>query len=1697
MANLTNLTANGQAVVKIFASVFKAGVSNDLISQGAALLDGGMTKAQLYSGLLTNSNIQAAFPLYTSVATSAAFVGALVDNVFANSGVATAYLDAVKTNWTTRLDTEYAGARGTFMDALLSALMSDANATSADTNILAVYNTINNRAEVGATNALSGASPTFTTMSALQTQTATVTNDSATIATAVAATVTGGTFALTTAIDASVGTSGNDTFNASIVGSNATGSTINPGDNVNGSSGTDTVNIAASSAAAGVVAAVTFVGIEKVLVSDFNTGGSSSVDMSLADADLTTVGLSSSDTAGTLSFTGLKKVVNAEMKNGGNGLTLTFASGNTGTADVVNLAVSGQTASTFTADGIETISVASSVTKSDVTLVGAQLATVNVTGDTEVSVTLPSTVKTVDASAATGKVTVAAAAIDLTTVTSYKGGAGTTDVIDTTTNITKAADLSKVSGFEVLKSSGAASTVTLASDVTGLTTFDFTNSGDQILTLSTGYTAATTVKITGDATTNQDKVVNTANVALTVVGNVADFDTGTSITGGTGTDALTMTADGGAAVLTNVAGVETITITANTTTPSSGATLSAIASATGKTVTIDASALTNASAAVSITGTASNAGKLAVTGGAGNDTINLNASTAANTVSGGAGNDGITAGAGNDSIAGGAGNDTITMGANLTANDTIDGGDGTDTLTVSSLTSGAGFANVTNVETIGITGTTSASLSSAIGTSVTFDLADTAVQSLTLNTGYTGTTTVKMGATGVDAVTNNANVALTATGVAANFNAASVVGGTGTDVITMSADGTSVSLANVSGVETITVTADSTSATNGVTLTTGASTVAATKSMTVDASALSTTAVLTFAGAATAGTLSVTGGAGNDVIASGDKAATIIGGAGNDQITASDTASINDNISGGDGNDTITFNSGAGTLDFNDTVDGGAGTDTLVVGTPVSGMLAKVTNVEVLQLGASGAFGSEAVGFNTFDLTTTGNQVLTLSAGFTGDTTVKMATTGAVDGVVNSANVALTMTGNGLAFHSAVITGGTGTDTIKLTADGGAGGITVAGTSIDAITVLANTTTASTDTGTITLAATTIATGKTLTVDATALTDSGADLTITGANTTTTGKMSVTGGAGNDVVTGTGNADTILGGSGDDSISGGAGLDVLTGGAGNDVFVVSANANGLTMAQITDFTSGDAVRFGTQITGQPSLVVPAKMTLAAGATTLSDYINAATAGDGNTNSIMKWFQFGGNTYMVVDNNSASTFTTTTAGTADLIVQLNGEIDLTSSIIAASASQAEWVLGTTATSVPGGLTAGTFALANAATDSLVGGAGVDTFTEATADNLTSGDTIAGGAGNDIISMLNTASSVDADFTNVTSVEQILLGADGTLVLSSLAQAAGINTVTTGATTAAITASGMTTGLTIDAAAGAAVTMAMTSGADKFTGAAGAVIDTLTFGANLSSADTVAGGGGTDVIKVSGTLVDTAFTNVTAVETLDLTAASNVTLGAFANTSGFSKVTNSGNGGVTVNTSAAASVITITGGTGVDTITSGATAVTITGGASADSITLGAANAVVDTLVWATGGGLDVVTNFLQGAGGDQLNAGISTGGAAATVVSSADGTTAISMAGTDEVLVLRTADGTFADLAAVSTRLQVASESFAASDTYYVVWTATTGGLTHISLLTTDAGNTVISGADTLEDMVTLVGTTNSTAITLANFATVA
>jgi S-layer protein len=93
---------------------------------------------------------------------------------------------------------------------------------------------------------------------------------------------------------------------------------------------------------------------------------------------------------------------------------------------------------------------------------------------------------------------------------------------------------------------------------------------------------------------------------------------------------------------------------------------------------------------------------------------------------------------------------------------------------------------------------------------------------------------------------------------------------------------------------------------------------------------------------------------------------------------------------------------------------------------------------------------------------------------------------------------------------------------------------------------------------------------------------------------------------------------------------------------------------------ITDFTAGDLLKLADK--GTESFLTT-KITLADTAV-FQDYLNAAAVGDGSTDGVISYFQYGGNTYVVEDMDQASIYTVAT----DLVVKLSGLIDLSGASI---------------------------------------------------------------------------------------------------------------------------------------------------------------------------------------------------------------------------------------------------------------------------------------------------------------------------------------------------------------------------------------------------------------------------------------------
>tara|TARA_Y100000991_G_scaffold43719_1_gene30877 strand:- start:8309 stop:13648 length:5340 start_codon:yes stop_codon:yes gene_type:complete len=275
------------------------------------------------------------------------------------------------------------------------------------------------------------------------------------------------------------------------------------------------------------------------------------------------------------------------------------------------------------------------------------------------------------------------------------------------------------------------------------------------------------------------------------------------------------------------------------------------------------------------------------------------------------------------------------------------------------------------------------------------------------------------------------------------------------------------------------------------------------------------------------------------------------------------------------------------------------------------------------------------------------------------------------------------------------------------------------------------------------------------------------------------------------------------------------------------------------------------------------------------------------------------------------------------------------------------------------------------------DTLHGYAGGDTFSFAV-DNLTTLDTVDGGAGSDTVTITAAGTLADADFTNVTNVEALTFTAAATsATLGGQYQEAGSTTITLTTGTNSLT-------LGAAAASGGAVTNDQTinlvGGTDTIDAAlhTGSLTVSYADDDNLTAADTItAGSTGTDILSVTmagnAALTAAELANVTGFETIKV--ATNVASAITTNDANVA-ATASLTIDMTANTTTASTVsiaaetngaITILGGAGGNTITGSVSSMgdTITGGAGTDGITFAVAS--LDLLDTVDGGaGTDTLT-----------------------------------------------------------------------------------------------------------------------------------
>ena len=884
-------------------------------------------------------------------------------------------------------------------------------------------------------------------------------------------------------------------------------------------------------------------------------------------------------------------------------------------------------------------------------------------------------------------------------------------------------------------------------------------------------------------------------------------------------------------------------------------------------------------------------------------------------------------------VTGGAGNDVITAGTNLSGVGAVNAGAGTDTLVSTAdavIATAADGARYTNFETLSILAATTGagnttrsqdmSLVGGINTvNVTSTRADGQLGdtthgvtlsnlSATLNTlNITGQRNNDLTATDDFDVTVTATRAINTAADAITVNlgtSTATVGTTATATGTLAAGGNTLAL-SLANEESITINslggATGTNFLAGIT-DTSATSLTFTGARDLSFASLSGTATRTIDGSAMTGALimgtnaatvasTITGGAGADTLTGGSAADNISGGAGNDSISGAAGADV---ISGGDGADTLVGGSGV------DNLSGGAGNDTFLVTT--SSDFTGLTTAEVVSGGdgtdnllfsnAATAYtiaATDLAGINSIETITingtSGAGSVTLTdAVFTAN---GAATLAVVDGDLTTAGGSLTVNASALtAANSVTVTantataindslvGGAGADTFRFstttglestdTVTGGAGTDTISLSAASAaVTAVMNgvtgvervVTTGTAGNATITLGAdTVIAAAGTLTTDATSLTSGSATLTYNGSAVFTATKIqNVTGGSGDDAITGGAGNDIIAAGDGNDSITGGAGIDNLSGGAGNDTFTVG------TVAHFVGLTSVETVSGGAGNDTLTFNVGNNAMTVAA-----ADLLGI--------NSV--------ETINVVSGNATAAVTL-----SDAVFTANGatSIALGSDSTSTAAVQLSAAGISSANSVA--FTAGRAA---ATSDSLVGGAGNDSFafnTNTSGDALAAGDTVNGGAGTDSLTVTLATNALTAvTLTNVSNIER--------LTVSGTTLNAGTITLVDGnfasVTGAVITASSLTTGtFSLDASAEVESTLSITGGSAADTIIGGQAADTISGGVGADvitgglGADNLTGGLGADtfvyasVAQSNGTNTDTITDFTTGTDKLQVT------------------------------------------------------------------------------------------------------------------------------------------------------------------------------------------------------------------------------
>lgn len=410
-------------------------------------------------------------------------------------------------------------------------------------------------------------------------------------------------------------------------------------------------------------------------------------------------------------------------------------------------------------------------------------------------------------------------------------------------------------------------------------------------------------------------------------------------------------------------------------------------------------------------------------------------------------------------------------------------------------------------------------------------------------------------------------------------------------------------------------------------------------------------------------TVDVQTGSGNDsfTINATDKV-TVDAGAGNDVVTLGAVIAAGSSIDLGAGDDTLLSANGsvvASTKDATTVIDGGDGFDSVSASLINAGNAAQFHNFEALDLTAA------VTGFDFDLLTNSAIEALTLSgsneeasiknvaagvdlrvSGDNDENTTTIIVKDAASGDADAFSVTLNETADAAATAKLTVNGienltveatgaGDGDNTLQVT-DDALQSLTITGSQNLNLTFAGTNGTNGADGGAVKLIDGSAATG---------------DLTIDTTHVTADDKLGLTvkTGSGADSITLAGKA-TVDAGAGDDTITSSAQGGTFTGGDGKDTFDVKLAKGSDNMVTITDFVAGtDKLTFADQ--GDETF----GEAIVSGAQSLEAALDIAAKGNGSTNGVLSWFQYGGDTYIVQDLSADTTFQS-----GDIVVKLVGE-----------------------------------------------------------------------------------------------------------------------------------------------------------------------------------------------------------------------------------------------------------------------------------------------------------------------------------------------------------------------------------------------------------------------------------------------------